>query len=180
MAAAISSSASAGTYAIDPSHSTVLWHINHLGFSTFSGKWFVNEGKINLDKQHPEKSNMSVTINMKDVDSGIDELNDHLRGPSFFNVTKYPTATFVNNKVKLTASDSADVYGVLTLHNVAKPIVLKMHLNKAGVNLLTNQQAVGFSGTTELKRSDFGITSLLPLLGDDVKIDLNTEGHKTS
>lgn len=165
-------------YTLDPLHTAVLWHINHLGFSVYSGKWFIHEGSLFLDPTHPEKSHVNANILMKDVDTGNSELNEHLEGPAFFDVSRYPMATFKSTKVKLTGEKTANVYGVLTLHNISKPILLNVSLNKVGVNFITDKPSVGFSATTSIKRSDFGLTTLLPMLSDQVDIEIEAEGSK--
>jgi len=169
----------AETYTLDPSHTYVLWHISHFGFSNPSGKWFAN-GTLLLDEANPQNSKVNVTINMASIDSGIKELDDHLKGKLFFDVAKYPTATFVSNKVTLTGKNTAKVNGILTLRGIAKPITLDVTLNKTGINPINNKQTAGFSATAQLKRSDFDINALLPGLGDDVALNIETEASKTT
>lgn len=167
----------ADTYTLDPQHTYVLWHVNHFGFSNPSGKWMVN-GTVTLDKDHPQNSKVNVSIKMADIVTGIDELDKHLKGSLFFNVAQYPIATFVSDKVILTHDNSAKVQGVLTLRGVSKPITLLVKLNKAGINPITNKMTAGFTATTTLKRSDFGMTTLLPGVGDDVTIEIEAEASK--
>lgn len=162
------------TFIIDPSHSYVSWHIKHLGFSTQTGKWYAS-GTLMLDKDKPANSSVNVTINVADMVTGIPDLDTHLKGEEFFNVEKYPTATFVSNKVVTQGKTMAKVYGTLTLHGVAKPVVLNVNMNQAAPNPITHKMTVGFSATTELKRSDFGIKAYLPALGDQVKLDIEVE-----
>lgn len=165
------------TYKFDPSHSYVAWHINHFGFSNPTGKW-MPEGVLILDMKQPQNSKVSATIHVSDLITGIDELNKHLTGKSFFDVAKYPTATFVSNKVTITGKETAKIHGMLTVHGVTKPIVLNVKLNKIGVNPISNKESVGFSATTVLKRSDFGIDTLLPGISDNVQINIETEAYK--
>src|SRR5690348_11133630 len=80
----------AETYTIDPMHSYVSYHVSHLGFSTQSGKWFAN-GKLELDKVNPKNSKVNVVIQMDSVDSGIPELDKHLKSGLFFDVKQFPT-----------------------------------------------------------------------------------------
>lgn len=168
----------AETYTFDPGHSYVLWHINHFGFSNPSGKWFAN-GTLILDETKPENSQVKVTIDVAKMDTGIPKLDEHLKSKDFFDVEQYPTATFVSNKVKMTGKDSAKVFGILTLHGVSKPVVLDVKLNKLGMSPISNKTTAGFTATTKLKRSDFGIKAYLPGLGDEVNIDIETEAAKS-
>jgi len=165
------------TYTLDPLHSYVLWHINHFGFSNPAGKWFAN-GTLDLDQAKPQNSKVNVIIKISEMDTGIPELDKHLKSPLFFDADKYPTATFVSDKVTVTGKDTAKVHGMLTVHGVTKPVVLTVKLNKMGVNAITNKPTAGFSATTAIKRSDFGMNTLVPNLGDDVKIDIEVEAHK--
>jgi len=168
----------ADTYTIDPNHSYVLWHISHFDFSYPSGKWMVTEGTLSLDKDKPQNSKVNVLIHVNDMITGIPELDKHLKEPLFFDTEKYPQATFVSDKVMLTGKDSAKVHGILTVHGVSKPIILNVKLNKMGISPITNKETVGFTATTNLKRSDFGISTLLPGLGDEVQINIEAEAFK--
>lgn len=165
------------TYTIDPQHSSVLWHIDHFGFSKPSGKWMA-EGTLVLDEAKPQNSKVNVTIHVANVVTGILELDKHLKGKLFFDVTQFPTATFISDKVNVTDKKTAKVFGILTVRGVSKPIVLNVTLNKVGENPISNKMTVGFSAVTRLKRSDFDITTLLPGLGDDVVVDIEVEAYK--
>jgi polyisoprenoid-binding protein YceI len=164
-------------FTLDPQHSYVSWEIEHLGFSTQTGKWFVN-GTLTIDADKPENSKVTATIKIADLVTGIPELNKHLLGPEFFDEAKFPEASFVSNQVKVSTKSTAKVYGTLTLHGVSKPIVLDVVLKKIGKSPINDKETLGFSATTELKRSDFGIKTLLPPLGDEIKIKIGAEAVK--
>lgn len=166
----------AETLIIDNQHSYVLWQIEHLGFSTQAGKWYVN-GTLILDKDKPENSKVDATIKIADIVTGLPELDKHLMGALFFDVAKFPTAHFVSNKVEVTGKDTAKIEGILTLHGVSKPVTLDVKLNKVGQNPIYDRMTAGFTGTTVIKRSDFGINGFLPQVGDDVKLDIAVEAY---
>lgn len=167
--------AAAETFTLDPSHTYVLWHINHFGFSNPSGKWMA-EGTLVLDETRPQDSKVNVTIHTADIVTGIPKLDEHLKKKEFFDVTKFPTATFVSDKVNVTGKNTAKVHGILTIHGVTKPITLDVTLNKIGISPITQKKTAGFTASTKLKRSDFGMTTYLPGLGDEVKINIEAEG----
>lgn len=169
----------AETYTLDPMHTYVLWHINHFGFSNPSGKWLAS-GTLVLDEAKPQNSKVNVTIHTTDVVTGIKELDEHLRKEIFFDVAHFPTATFESDKVDVTGKNTANVHGILTIKGVAKPVVLAVVLNKIGMSPITDKKTAGFTATTQFKRSDFGINTLLPGLGDDVKIDIEAEAYLPS
>jgi len=164
-------------YKLDPLHSYVLWHISHFGFSNPSGKWLA-EGTLSLDEAKPENSKVNVIIHVADFITGIPELDKHLQGPLFFDTAKFPTATFVSDKVDATSKSTAKVHGILTVHGISKPIVLNVTLNKLGENIMTDKMTAGFTAKAQLKRSDFGMNTALPVLGDEVKLDIEVEANK--
>ncbi len=166
----------ADTYTFDPNHSYVLWHASHFDFSHPSGKWLVN-GTLILDKENPDKSKVDISINVTDLATGIPEFDKHLKGELFLDVAKYPTAKFVSDKV-IAHGNTAKVQGMLTLHGVTKPVTLNVKLNKSGVSPVTDKMTVGFTASTVIKRSEFGITSYLPGVSDEVKIDIEAEAYK--
>lgn len=169
----------AETLKIDPQHSYVLWHIKHFNFSTQSGKWYA-EGTLVLDKDKPQNSKINVSIPVANMVTGIAELDKHLKGKLFFDVKQFPIATFVSDKVVVTGKKTAKVHGILTVHGISKPVILDVKLNHVGVSPITEKMTVGFSANTKLKRSDFGINTLLPGLGDEVKIDIEVEAYKAN
>src|SRR4051812_10301801 len=82
----------AETYIFDPTHTYVLWHVNHLGFSNLSGKWMA-QGTLEYDEAAPENSKVNINITMADITTGVPKLDEHLKDKDFFDVTKFPTAT---------------------------------------------------------------------------------------
>jgi polyisoprenoid-binding protein YceI len=175
-ASTMTAQAAPQTFTLDPNHTTVLWHINHFGFSNPTGKWQAN-GTLVLDETKPQDSKVDVTIKTATLDTGIPALDEHLRSKAFFDTEQFPTATFVSDKVKITGKTTAMVSGMLTVHGISKPITLAVTLNKVGVNPITNKQAVGFSAKTTIKRSEFGMTTLIPGLSDEVKVDIESEAQ---
>ncbi len=164
------------TLTLDNQHTYVLWKVKHLGFSTQAGKWYAS-GQLVLDKDNPQQSKVNVTIKVDDIVTGIPELDKHLKGKLFFDTKQFSTATFASNRVEVMGKNKAKVYGMLTLHGVTKPIILNVILNKAGINLLNDRETAGFSATTSLKRSDYGIKALIPEVGDDVEIEIEAEAY---
>lgn len=165
------------TLILDKNHTYVLWNIQHLGFSTQSGKWYAS-GELVLDKDHPEKSKVNVSINLADIVTGLPELDKHLKSKLFFDVDHYPQATFVSDKVTVLSKNTAKVSGILTLRGISKPVDLQVTFNKAGVNPISDKMTVGFSAKGAIKRSDFGMNSLLPALGDEVNLSIDAEAYQ--
>ena len=171
-----SASAFATTYTLDPSHTQVHWTWNHFGFSNQTGQFGKIEGTLDFDANDPTKSTVSATISMDSVNSNNKKLDSELVGGDYFDAAKYPTATFKSTRVEKGATpDHLKVAGDLTLHGVTKPLTLDVTVMKVGQNPMRKADAAGFSATTTLKRSDFGITKSRPNVADEVKITLDSE-----
>lgn len=166
----------ADTYKLETPHTQVLFSINHMGYSNSWGKFTDYSGDITLDMDHPEKSSVTASIKTDSLQMNHDLWNEHVKAADLLDVAAYPDMTFKSTSVKLTGKDTADVAGNLTLHGVTKPVTLKVVHNKTSFDEFTKLYKTGFSATTTIKRSDFGITKGIPLVSDDVKIVIEVEG----
>lgn len=166
----------AGTYKLDPSHGKITWAINHLGFSTYRGQFTNVSADLTLDPANPSASTLTASVPLADVDPADDALKAHLQTPDFFDVAQFPTASFVATSVVVDAEDAteADVTGNLTLHGVTRSVTLEVQFNQAGPSM-GGVYKVGFDGETTIKRSEFGITTYLPALGDEVELHIEGE-----
>jgi len=170
-----SSSIAAEAYKSDKSHADLLFSIEHAGFTRKHG-WFRDfDSTLQYDSAKPENSQVEVTIQINSVDTGLPARDDDLKGQGFFDSAKYPEMHFVSTKVIPGKDQDLRIEGELTLHGITKPVTLDARLNKAGPNPFDKTPMLGFSGTASLKRSDFGITSLIPVVGDLVTITFDIE-----
>jgi polyisoprenoid-binding protein YceI len=143
------------TYKFDPLHSCIRFTV-HQFLGTTAGKFANFEGKIDIDRDHPEQSSVVAKIDVRSIDTGIAKRDDHLRSADFFNVAKYPEITFTSHSVKQTAAKSGDIVGDLTMHGVTRPITLHVTLISP---ISASASRTLWSVTTEpLKRRDFGLT----------------------
>lgn len=164
----------AENYTLDPTHTNIIWKASHFDFSSPSGKFGDVTGKLVLDETKPENSKVTVVIKTASVVTGFPKFDEHLRTADFFNVLKFPEATFYSFKVEKTSKDSAKIYGDFTLLGITKRIVLDAKLNKIGQNMFGNHVA-GFSLKGVIKRSDFGMRTYLPGISDEVTLDIEVE-----
>ncbi len=167
----------ADNYKLDPSHTNITWQADHFGFSSQNGKFAEVEGDLLLDEKHPNKSQINVTINTKNIFTGLKKFDEHLKSDDFLKVKSFPTATFISKKVVITGKNTAKIHGDLTLVGVTKTVVLNVKLNKIGVNPISNKKTAGFSANTVIKRSDFGINYALPAINDEVKLTIDAEAN---
>jgi len=162
----------AGTYAVDPGHTQVGWRVSHMGFSNYAGGFSDVSGSLTLDPKTPAASKLSVKIPVASVTTTSAKLTDELKGDQWLDAGKYPTMTFVSTKVAPAGKDHAKVTGDLTLHGVTKPVTLDVTLVGAGANPLNKKYTVGFEATGTLKRSEFGVKTYVPLIGDELHLTI--------
>lgn len=167
----------AGSYSVDLSHTSVVASIAHMGFTHTNVNFRKLDGHFAYDPAHPEASTLQVTIDTHSLDSGWAARDTDLRSASFFNVTAFPEITFRSEKLTATGATTARIDGQLTLLGVTKPVSLAVTFNGVGKGMDGIARA-GFSARASLKRSDFGMTAFLPVVGDDVAIDIETEFAK--
>ena len=103
------------------------------------------------------------------------KLDEKLKSDAFFDTAKFPTATFKSTTIEMTGADTGKLAGDLTLHGVTKPVTLDVAFNGAGTPPMTKLYIVGFDAVGKLKRSDFGITNYIPLVGDEVELVISAE-----
>jgi polyisoprenoid-binding protein YceI len=169
-----SSQVTPGSYVLDKDHGKITWSINHLGFSTYYGQFFDVDAKLTLDPKAVGNSTLDVTVNTAGVGTLNSKLDEHLKTAQFLNVVQFPTATFKATKIVQTGPKAAKITGDLTLLGVTKPVTIDATFNQAGVSM-DKSYRVGFNGTAAIKRSDFGMKSFLPYLGDDIHLILEAE-----
>lgn len=162
----------AGTYTIDPAHTQITFGVSHMGFTTYYGRFADASGTLDLAKD-ADASRLQVEVPTGTVSTTSDKLNGELKGAQWFDAQKYPEIAFQSVKVVRTGPDTAQVTGNLTLHGVTKPVTLAVHFVGAGVNPLDKKYTVGFAATGLIKRSDFGMTTYVPLIGDQVELTLS-------
>jgi polyisoprenoid-binding protein YceI len=162
-----------GTFAVEPNHTRVLFSVSHLGFSTWYGDFTHASGELKLDPKNLAATKLSVSVPMNSIATTNATLDGELKADDWFDAAKYPTATFVSRKVTRKDARHADILGDLTLHGVTRPVVLHAVFNGAGVNVMSKAYTVGFDAHGTIKRSDFGVTKYLPLIGDNVELILS-------
>lgn len=160
-----------GTYNVDTGHTQVLFTVNHFGISEYTGQFTQPTGTLTLDTANPARSKVEVSFPIAKVSTTVPALDAHLKSKDFFDADAFPEGKFVSTKVVVSGTD-ATITGDLTLHGVTKPVVLQAHLVGSGAPM-GRKLNVGFSATTIVKRSDYGIKFGVPMLSDDVKLTIN-------
>lgn len=176
--------AQAGTYALDANHTLVGWRVNHFGFNDYFGIFGNITGTLTIDPAAPQNAKVDITIPVAEVLTASKGLTDHLLRagrdggkPDFFGPNPAP-AKFVSTKVEPNGTN-AKITGDLTLNGVTKPVVIDAQFTGAGNAMMPpNKLTLGFEGTTTIKRSDFGIAFAVPMVSDEVELDITAAFEK--
>lgn len=160
----------------DKAHSEVNFSILHLGLDNVRGRFGNIGGTVMLDQSDITKSKVNVTIDVSTVDTGVAPRDADLKSDHFFDVAKYPTATFVSTSFRKDGSDLV-VNGNLTLHGVTKPVVLRVEGPTGPVVGMDHKPHLGFSATTTIDRTAFGIGASYPaaMVGDTAKLSIDLD-----
>lgn len=167
----------ATTYTIEPDYTQGVFRWNHLGFSNPAAQFSQGQGTLDFDPANPTRASVQVTIPLSSLNTGVPALDEHLRSEDFFEVAKFPSATFRSTKVEQGAGkDRLRVTGELNLHGITRPVTLDVTVLKVGSNPRTQLPTVGFAASTTLKRSDFGLGAYVPQVSDEIQMQITSQG----
>ena len=169
-----------GAFAVEPLHTRVLFGVSHFGFTTYYGEFSGVSGSLDFDPKNPSASKLDIRIPVASVSTTNAVLNDELKDENWFDTVKYPNISFKATKVTMTGPGKADVVGDLTLHGTTKPVVLHAVFHGAGVNPLNKHYTVGFDASAKIKRTEFGVSTYVPLISDDVDIIISAAFERQS
>jgi polyisoprenoid-binding protein YceI len=169
--------AQTSAWATDSAHSEVDFTIRHGGVSNVHGRFGGVKGTLVYNDTDITKATVTVTIDAGTVNTGETARDAHLKSDAFFDVAKFPTATFTSSGVAK-SGNKLTVNGNLTLHGVTKPVVLDVEGPSTPVEgAMDHKPHSGFTATTTISRTAFGIGSSFPavLIGDEVKLTIELE-----
>lgn len=178
----VNPAAAADPYSFDTTHTEVIFSYSHLGNSRAYGEFRSFDGEIVLDRDDPSQSRIAITIDPAGIDTGVEAFDSHLMSADFFDVETFPEITFVSTAVEPTGDTTAQVTGDLTIKDNTRPVVLDVTLNYIGEHQLAEyipdlagMEVAGFSASTTLLRSEFGLGMMVPAVGDEVELIIETE-----
>ncbi len=162
-------------YAFDKSHANLSFSYNHLGFSTTDGRFGEWDGKLIIDQDNPANSSIEFVIDVASLDTFFADRDKHFLSADFFDVEKFPQATFKSTKVEKTGDNTLKVTGDLTIKDITKPVTLDVNVTTLGEHPMVKKPAAGFAVTGTVKRSDYGMDMYVPYVGDDVTVVFHGE-----
>lgn len=177
----------AGAYKLDPAHASLIFKVDHLGFSHYTARFKRFQADLQFDPKTPGNSSVTATVDPTSLETDYPEpekldFNAQIYGEEFLDAAKYPKMTFRSTEVRLTGPNTAKIIGDFTMHGVTQPLTLDATFNGGWKGIDQDPHArIGFSARGTLKRSDYGIGFGIPApgsklgVGDEVSIILETE-----
>ena len=159
---------------LDPAHTAAHFAVRHLGISTVRGTFSKVSGEVKYSPSSPTQASVEVTIDAASIDTGVAMRDNDVRGAHFLEVAKYPTMTFKSKAVEAGGAGKLRVTGDLTLHGVTKEVVLDVEGPSAPVKAMGGTH-LGASATTKIMRSDFGMTAMQGMIGDEIDIVIDAD-----
>jgi polyisoprenoid-binding protein YceI len=163
------------TWNIDPNHTAAQFSVRHMGISTVRGAFTKVSGTAQYDTANPSKTAVEATIDAASVDTRVSMRDNDLKSANYFDVEKFPTITFKSKSVQAAAAGKLKITGDLTIHGTTKEVVLDVDGPSAPVTDPRGNSHVGASASTTIKRSDFGVGSSNPMVGEDITITIDVE-----
>ncbi|MCG8443202.1 MAG: YceI family protein [Caulobacterales bacterium] len=185
--------APAGAYTLDKTHASVTWKVSHLGLSAYTARFTDFDAALELDPAEPANSSVTATINAASIvtdypgdykaghaDSGFETWDEDLaRNAKWFNSDEFPEITFTSTGIEVDGENTGKMTGELTFLGVTQPVTLDVTFNGSlNPHPFAPISAVGFSATTTLDRTTFGMTNYAPNIGADVEILIEAEFHQ--
>ncbi len=162
------------TYGVDGTHTFPRFSYSHFGYSTQLSSFSKTTGKVLFDAE-AKKGSVDIVIDMKSVNTGFSDFNEHIQGEDFLDTAKFPQATFKSTKVIFEGDKPQLIEGQLTIKGVTKPVTLTVTSFQAMPHPMMKKPALGANAFTVIKRSEFNAGKYAPYVGDDVRIDIAIE-----
>jgi polyisoprenoid-binding protein YceI len=176
-----------GTYTIEPSHASLLFRVDHMGFSMYTARFTKFDAQLAFDPQQAAAATLTATVDATSLETDFpfpDQVNfdEQLQGKDWLNSAEHPKITFRSKQVTMTGPNTARIDGELTLRGVTQPMSLEASFNGGypGMSMDPNAR-IGFSARGTLERSAFGMTYGIPApgtnmgVGDTVEVIIEVE-----
>ena len=180
--APVFAAAEATTWTIDPAHSTSGFAVKHLVVSTVRGQFGKTTGTIVVDDKDLTKSKVDAQVDVNTITTGVDDRDNHLKSPDFFDAANNGTITFKSTKVAKAGADKLKVTGDLTMKGKTKPVTFDVTYSKPITGMMGETRRA-FSATTTINRKDYGLNwsktvEAGPVVSDKVVINIDVEATK--
>ncbi len=161
---------------VDPSHSNILFSVEHFGFSDIKGVFRNFEIDVTFNPDDLGATEATVTIDPASLDTFWEARDEHIKGADMLDVESFPEITFVSTGVNVTGDTTAEITGDLTLHGETHPVTFSAELNKLDASPFDDSKRVaGFTLTGVIDRSLFGVDYAAPMVATEIPVTVNVE-----
>jgi polyisoprenoid-binding protein YceI len=164
-----------GQYRLDSNHAALNFKIQHLGLSTYVGRFNTMAANLDFTPDNMSKASLEAEVDISSIDVNNLKLEQTLQNSTWFDSQQFPKAYFKSHSVTPTTQGAFIFNGILTLHGVSKPISFTAHFHGGADNWMTGKYTLGFSAKASILRSDFGMASYIPIVGDEVELEIYAE-----
>lgn len=164
-----------GKYELEKTHGYITFTYDHLGFSRPQVGFDNFDAEFDFDADDITNSMISVSIDASSINSRVAEFDEHLNGEKFFDTANHPMISFASSGIKVLEDNKLTIDGELTIRGITKTVTLHATINKAGNHPMRKVPTFGISATAKVSRSDFGMTTAVPVVGDEISIYIETE-----
>ncbi len=165
----------AGDYKLDPNHASLIFKIDHLGYSTYVGRFEMLDASLTFDPASPENAVLQARADVASLDIGNDDFAAELIGPGWLDAAQFPNISFISTLIHVTGENTGEIHGDLTLHGVTRPVILQVVFNGGANDRLRGAYITGFSATATIDRTDFGVSKYSGLITNDINIEIEAE-----
>lgn len=164
-----------GTYHLDPQHWSVIFDVDHFGYSRFVMRFDKIDATLDVVADQIEKSRAHVTIDAASVSTNNAALDRVVAGPEMFDAARFPAIIFESTSLTRTGKATGKLVGNLTLRGQSHPVTLAVTFNGGAPDPLTGQNTLGFSAEGHFDRSRWGLSAWWPAVGNDVHVAIQAE-----
>lgn len=164
-----------GAYRIDPAHAAVIFKIDHLGFSSYVGRFERVDATLDFSSDDPRASRLEAIVEIGSIDVANDSFAETLAGPNWFDAASYPEAVFRSTQIEVTGERTGRITGELTLKGKTAPITLEAVFNGGAQDLLRGGYVLGFSAVGVIDRTVFGIDAFSSVISSEVHLEIEAE-----
>jgi len=169
-------------YRFDKDHTSINFSWSHLGLSRQSARLTDVSGRVQFDPSTPELSSIDVVMKAESIWTGVRAFDEDIKSADYFNVAQFPLITFRSREIRRTTDKTGQVSGDLTIKGITRPVTLNVVWNYSGEHPMAkinpnylDVHVSGFSATAVLRRSDWGLSLAVPLVSDEVRLNIETE-----
>lgn len=170
----------AGEYVLDKTHASLIWKVSHAGLTNYAARFTDLNATVTFDPKDPAKSKLIATVNPLSIQTdyvGERDFNKELStGEQWFNAAKFPVIRYESTSIEKTGDNTGKIHGNLTMLGVTKPLVLDVVFNGAYAEQpFSKKPTLGFSATGKLTRSVWGLDTYVPMIGDEITLQIEAE-----